>query len=218
MKEASFRGHKFKFDETTWKPYTQISWFITDPTGDIAHRDKFFWPREGEVVIDVGASCGGPYAIPAAMCGAQVFAFEPDPDTFKALERNRTVNGLEERMDLMNVAVCETDGRIAFNGSLLTSVYENPNIQIVDCMTIDRFYFPQVDWLKIDVEGARETIKRCKPKILIDLHPHLVPKIEHKILDWFNDLHLYYNTHITPFSDRVQADLWYYRTFHYIDK
>ena len=225
MKEASFRGHTFKFDETTWKPYTQISWFITDPTGDIAHRDKFFWPRPDEVVIDVGASCGGPYTIPAAVCGARVCAFEPDPDTCVALQRNVEVNNL--LVDVIQKAVVDHNLHSSFNGSLMVYEYGGPKPEIdVECCTIDSMKLDRLDWLKIDVEGselkvlegARQTILNYKPKILIDLHPHIVKDVEHKILDWFNDLHIYYNSHFTQFSDRITPNMWFYRSFHYIDK
>ena len=227
MKEASFRGHTFKFDETTWKPYTQISWFITDPTGDIAHRDKFFWPRPDEVVIDVGASCGGPYAIPAAVCGAKVYAFEPDPDTFKALIRNIGVNSLKNIIP-SSYAVCEITGEALFNGSLCVEEYDNPHKFVVGCISLDEYFMStaRVDWIKIDVEGAeldvldgaRKIILNYKPKILIDLHPHIVKDVEYKILDWFSSLHIYYNSHFTQFSDRITPDMWFYRSFHYVDK
>ena len=232
MKEASFRGHTFKFDETTWKPYTQISWFITDPTGDIAHRDKFFWPRPDEVVIDVGASCGGPYTIPAAICGAHVYAFEPDPMTSYALRTNTQLNNLEHLIDISDCAIGAENSITAFNGSLLVDKYKNDDRFRVKCFTLDHLALTgqiklhRLDWIKIDVEGAeldvldgaRQTIVNYKPRILIDLHPHLVNNVEHKILDWFNELHIYYNSHFTQFSDRITPDTWYWRTYHYIDK
>ena len=68
---------------TTAKPYTR----------------RWFRPRLGDVVVDVGASIGR-FSLAAARAGASVVAVEPNPETFKVLAANVKLNGFR------NVRLC----------------------------------------------------------------------------------------------------------------
>src|SRR5208337_4267417 len=51
--------------------------------------------REGELFLDIGANVGSYTVIGSGVCGAKTWAFEPDPDTVRALKRNIEINGLD---------------------------------------------------------------------------------------------------------------------------
>ena len=51
----------------------------------------------GDIFFDIGSSVGL-YAIHSAMLGAEVYAFEPDPDIRKRLKRNIKLNKLKQKI------------------------------------------------------------------------------------------------------------------------
>ncbi|MDX1373790.1 MAG: FkbM family methyltransferase, partial [Nitrososphaeraceae archaeon] len=77
--------------------------------------------------------------------------------------------------------------------------------QRVKMTTLDKFYesnpdLQKCDIIKIDVEGceahvlagAVETIKKYKPKIIVEAHTFIVPGIDGIVLSFINRLGLYY--------------------------
>ena len=55
-------------------------------------------------------------------------------------------------------------------------------------VTLDSYPLNQLDWLKIDVEGcedrvlrgAADTLKRCKPTVIVESHIFLDPELTNK--------------------------------------
>lgn len=93
---------------------------------------------------------------------ARVWAFEPEPGTFHALEENVARNHLTN-VALHNVALWDRDGQLEVfvpgnrPGSLVTSA--NPTRRggtpvTVRCARLSSFIEREVDFLKLDVEGA----------------------------------------------------------------
>ena len=76
--------------------------------------------REGDLFLDIGANVGSYTVLAAGVRRAQVWAFEPDPGTARALRRNIELNGLGTRVLVHELALGEVDGEAAFTTGLDT--------------------------------------------------------------------------------------------------
>lgn len=154
-------------------------WFAIRPgTTDLyiatgAHEPNtglWFQPRKGDVVIDVGAHIGR-YTLLAAGRGAKVFSVEPEPDNFRLLLLNISLNRLRGIVPL-NCALASSCGLMrlyspAFGDKDRTSFSATwpqytPRAFTVPCRSLDdlaeEFMLDRVDWLKVDVEGAETQV------------------------------------------------------------
>lgn len=148
-----------------------------------AIRAKFWHIRPGDVVLDVGAAFGS-YALPAAAKGAsRVIAWSPDWNG-DLLELSIAKNGWEKVVERRTNALWSKRGWL-----IIPRCEDWPDFHelgcvipagAVACRTLDEDVrgIERVDWLKLDVEGAEvevlkgaaETIRRTKPKILVEHH------------------------------------------------
>ena len=146
--------------------------------------------KPGMVVLDVGANIG---LLTRHFCEAvgpsgKVFAFEPDPENFSCLEfntkgcGNRSVHQLAIS-DANGTAHLYLNARSSTGNSLLNQSDAAGSVE-VECRTIDTFLsenrVTQIDFIKIDVEGAelkvlqgmRETLRRLSSvKLVIEYCP-----------------------------------------------
>ena len=146
-------------------------------------KEKFFDRIQGRTILDIGANIGNHslffswYLHPK-----KIFAFEPAPDTYVILQKNIEINGLDERISAINVGVGAKKGkgqinfRVPFNLGA-TSIIENDS-GVIDIVTIDGLSWDNdIGLMKIDVEGfeakviegARDTITKYKPVIMIEI-------------------------------------------------
>lgn len=147
-----------------------------------------------DVVFDIG-SCVGLYALHAALCGASVIAFEPDPSFRERLIKNITINKLQNSIQVMEWAVADrrgtatlyTDGLDGLSPSL--SLVGDRGVILVRTDSIDsaiaKRILPMPTLLKIDIEGAEILALRGMTKLLgsenlphyifIELHPDFLP-------------------------------------------
>ncbi len=149
--------------------------------------------RDAHCVFDVGGHIGL-VTLPmsrAVAANGQVFAFEPAVANVRLLRRHLADNDIRNvmvietlvgRQDSENVAFYEESGASGMNGLAIKgdpSRYrrtEHRQISL-DSFCAARALSPQV--IKVDVEGAehdvllgaRETLRRCKPKIFLSIHP-----------------------------------------------
>jgi FkbM family methyltransferase len=114
---------------------------------------------EGKVVVDIGANIGDT-AIYFAMNGAsQVYAFEPYPYTYKKALENIKLNGLEERITLLNEAVGPEEGEIrldagiASGGTSLKEFEAGEPIKISTISQVIKRFAIKSAQLKMDCEG-----------------------------------------------------------------
>ena len=132
--------------------------------------------------IDVGAYIGVISSYLARRF-TKVVSFEAVPETFRLLERNV---GALPNVEVKNVAAGNTAEEVFFthypSHGQLSHVAGNDDhpaavkIGPIPVQTIDSFGFADVSFIKIDVEGhelpvlegARETILRCRPVIMIE--------------------------------------------------
>lgn len=138
------------------------------------------WCAEGGTVLDVGAY-DGLFSIGAALLGCEAIAFEPMPFNAERIVENRKLNGAA--VQLCRAAASDRDGHvdITYNpkvpftsgASLIRKKGHKLNVMT---LAIDGANLQQVTAIKIDVErgeplvlaGARETLKRCRPKLLVE--------------------------------------------------
>jgi FkbM family methyltransferase len=141
------------------------------------HILKVFKPKDGDVVIDVGAYIGYPYTLKSAKLvgvSGKVISIEPDPRNFRILATNVESNGLHNVI-LLNVAVSEKDGEslLYVRRAPMVSRIQIPEkakplnvIRSVRVKTrsiysiLKQYSIPKVDWIKIDAEGAEMLILR----------------------------------------------------------
>lgn len=148
-------------------------------THQMAAARRFISP--GAVIVDAGANIGNHTLFFGKVCGAsEVHAFEPLRTIFAILERNVALNGLDN-VRCHNTAL----GAVAGRGSLThfptqnigASQFELAGGTDYPVMPLDALPLNRLDLLKIDVEstqvtmleGARETVRRHRPLIWIEL-------------------------------------------------
>jgi FkbM family methyltransferase len=144
----------------------------------------------GMTVIDIGAHVGYYSLLFAKRVGptGHVFSFEPLPGNLALLRKNIHLNNLTNVQSFDSALFSRT-------GELSLSVPDEPSNSgdgsvihergskhvLVQAITLDSFCAAdniQPDLLKMDVEGAeydailgaQETIRRCLPKLLVELH------------------------------------------------
>jgi len=122
-------------------------------------------PREGDVVIDIGAGIGE-FTLWCAGTGARVISFEPDPLAFACLDRNtETIAGVQ----IFPYALWKERTNLRLHGSLDTtesSLIEdgkaNSRNADVEAWTLDELEFltrlAMIDLMKIDGEGVEPEI------------------------------------------------------------
>jgi FkbM family methyltransferase len=131
--------------------------------------------KEDKIFVDIGANFGG-YSVRAAAWDMKVYAFEPNPENVKIMEKNIEINHVA--VNLFPFAIGATVGmaRMSPNGGFSRI---NPDGSIeVEMRTLDSFDLPGADLLKIDVEGyelevlkgAKKTLEKFHPFIVIEMH------------------------------------------------
>jgi len=145
--------------------------------------------KKGDVVIDCGAFIGDHTIAYAKRVGetGTVFAFEPSKEAYECLKHN-TKN--EERVIIYNgglgatihkVNIMPVEGNAGMNYLVAKDSTAEPHQYYdfnINVLTIDSLNLPKLDFIKIDCEGYElevlkggiETIKRLKPKMLIEIN------------------------------------------------
>lgn len=140
----------------------------------------------GRVAIDVGANRGY-YSYALSKIASRVEAFEPYPVIARFARRKLGTNVRLHEVALSNycgsaklrIPQCKGGIDVHFGGTLTDIPLENSVEVVVPVMTIDQFGFDDVGFIKVDaegsdmevIEGARETIRRYRPNLLVELLP-----------------------------------------------
>jgi len=150
--------------------------------------------KQGMTVIDVGAHIGYYTLLAARGVGpsGRVYAFEPEVDNFRWLNKNIEMNGY---LNVTTVAKAITDktGSIKLwlaTGSGSHSIYPNQGSsqkkELIEATTIDDFLeaegWPSIGVIKIDVEGAEK-------QVFTGMQRLLKRQDDLKIIFEFNRLH-----------------------------
>lgn len=141
--------------------------------------------KPGDIVIDIGANMGYYTLVAARKTGpkGKVYAFEPDPDNFRLLQKNIAANGYINVMAI-NKAVGEKGGTVKLflsnednTGDFRTyNANDDRKSLEVEMVTIDSVLRAEkkVDVIKIDIQGsevkalkgAKEILKKSKQIII----------------------------------------------------
>lgn len=115
--------------------------------------------RPSEMFADVGANVGAFTVLAAGVAGARAISFEPSRETFEMLSRNVRLNGLTDRVRLVNAVVGRTVGTVQFSAGLGTENHvaaatEKESSVTVPMTSLDHeLAATPAILLKVDVEG-----------------------------------------------------------------
>ena len=143
------------------------------PANPVAMRAESFLKKEpetlawidslpGGVLWDVGANIGV-YSLYAAKRGLRVFAFEPSPMNYAVLAKNIAINNVP--IEAFCVALGDTTGLGHLNMRALQFGRADAGLHADEPLSVsaltyrmDDFPAPKPDFLKIDIDGAEETL------------------------------------------------------------
>lgn len=149
------------------------------------------YARPGARIADVGANIGL-YTMALAKRvgpGGKVWAFEPDPANAAALRLHAKLNGVNDRVILVEKALGACEATLKFNLAGLMSSIQSAATQAGTVIEVPQITLDQalgqegLDVLKIDVEGYEEEVLKGatillsdptrKPEVIfIEVHPY----------------------------------------------
>lgn len=129
--------------------------------------------REGDLFLDIGSNIGSYTVLASGVCRATTWAFEPDPETIRALKRNIELNGLQDLVTIHALALGETDGEVSFTSGLDTvnhvATNGETNTRTVPVRRLDTLIGTNRPlMIKMDVEGFEEPVIRGANGLLSD--------------------------------------------------
>ena len=155
--------------------------FMTREDGII----EYFTPKQGDIVVDIGAHIGRYTIIGSKRVGTQgkVVAIEAHPGNFEMLNRNIKLNQLTNVIPLNYAAYSketkirlyvpgEESGYTVYNTIMSNRAGTKENFVEVNANTLDyllqlnQIKQEQVKWIKIDVEGAELDVLKGSTNVL----------------------------------------------------
>jgi FkbM family methyltransferase len=139
---------------------------------------------QGDVVVDAGAQIGI-FSVKVADRAGRVWAFEPEPSNYELLCYNVAPYS---NIKSMNVALWSSNGRMPLHHNRehvgahsllpLPEGVSDYNVE-VETIRLDDVIEDQVDFIKMDVEGAEievlkgamQILEVCHPAIVMEVHP-----------------------------------------------
>ena len=135
---------------------------------------------EGGVVIDIGANIGMFSIFAASSKAKKVYAFEPNPNSYRTLKENITANGFNDIIVPINKAVTDTCETVFIPSASsphnqvvkdISEYSDNRTLVKVATTTLERFIKDQkiskISLLKLDCEGSEyQIIDSASPNIL----------------------------------------------------
>jgi FkbM family methyltransferase len=185
---------------------------VTGFQPELNFLNEYLGSLEAPVVLDVGAYRGD-YSVGVLKANpdATVYAFEPNPKTFKKLKPLARQLGLIA----MNLACSDSEGVLKLydiaqaERSFRTTAYQDAITEMLDCesicyevptITLDHFCevsgITHIDLLKIDAEGHEVDILDAAKRML---ETRSIQAIQFE----FNELNVYSGRHFKNFVDRL---------------
>lgn len=136
---------------------------------DMAFLLHFMRPEDA--FADIGANIGSYTVLASGVRRARTIAFEPDPVTFAALERNIALNGLKSLVQSRETALGAEQGKVAFTIDLDTMnrvAHDGAgSTRTVSLDTLDHALSDErPSLIKLDVEGFESEVIRGATKTL----------------------------------------------------
>jgi len=171
------------------------------------YKMKYFIPEPNDIVFDIGAYVGDSSIFFSSYIGkkGKIYSFEPIKANFNLLLQNIELNNLKDVIIPINMGCADKSG---FTGAISTKsgaswafLSGNDGNERVELISIDDFVdsndISKLDLIKIDAEGAeyniilgaKETIERFKPKMVICLYHNTsdlfsIPPLVNKLSDY----------------------------------
>lgn len=169
---AGTKQEPIEFD-TLFIPYIYKEIYFDGVYNDV-FQPQLDNPNNEKIVIDVGANIG---VVTQFMrnYSKKVYAIEPSPEHFEALQKNKEFNEWDN-VEVFNLAIAEKDGEMKLNRNVnnLTmnslAVEYIPEVKgqtsVVKTLRFDTFMkennIDHVDFVKMDVEGYEDHILRSE--------------------------------------------------------
>lgn len=162
-------GLKFWVEDVVKEPWKSTKMIGNEIFIRNAYTPKGFEIDDGDTVVDVGAYIGV-FSIFASSQGANVYSYEPNPDSFHLLKKNIKLNNIK-RIKAYNKAVCGKDGNTdlfrnkKFPQLTTTTITDGEKIK-VNCTSLKEIIknIGFIDLLKMDCEGAEYEILQQLPE------------------------------------------------------
>lgn len=169
--------------------------------------------KDHPLIIDIGSHIGiSVLYFKSLYPNSKILAFEPNPITFKLLEKNIESNGIDDTQ-IINKAVWKEDGIKKFyiddkedswhsNSSFLESSWTGKEITkeiSVQTTRLDEYITGDIDMLKIDTEGSELSIVKAHKRYLNKIENIAIeyhPSRDYKIEDLLNILKPYFDLEI----------------------
>lgn len=190
------------------------------------HVLRYLCDRDRDA-IDIGANHGC-YVHFLRKYARRVYAFEPLPGLAENLARKFRHDINKRKVFIRNMALSKTSGTTTLRVPIVDGVlvegcasvaqevamkYVRTKELAVRTETLDNVYSGDVGFIKIDVEGHEEavlegavkTIKRCQPRLQVELEESIAPGAIRRVIDFFAGLgyrgYFIYRRQLLP-SDR----------------
>ena len=127
-------------------------------------------------VLDIGANLGT-IALPLAISGCRVLAFDILESNIKALELGASANNISRRIDTYRIAAWSCRSRLAiYNSGSLGLISTVPQSSFADAAPLDRIvpWYRPIKAVKIDIEGTELHALQGMRRLLKLWHPHIV--------------------------------------------
>lgn len=188
IKTFSFRGRQFLAIEGVTHPAYS---FFTFDGEEKDFREQYWFVKPGDVVFDIGASYGA-YTLSSCVAGALVYSFEPETTVYNDLLNNIELNNFYSRARLFNCGLWNKQEEVDMKEyaphwptNTISSKYFMDTVDNI----VNQAQLTKIDWMKIDVEGAEleviegaaQSISKFKPKMIIECHSFLDPKMVEKV-------------------------------------
>lgn len=184
------------------------------------HKIYAFKPTAGKnVILDCGANMGLSTLYFALNYPDHIiYAFEPDTEIYQVLKENISTFKLSNVVPIEK-AVWDKEGILEFYGDKgmggrANTSYSNQEPTKIEAIRLYDYLTPDVDFLKLDIEGAEDVVLRdCKDKLrdltafFFEYHNDInKPQTLHQLLDFVKDSGFHYYikeswTRESPFTD-----------------
>ncbi len=189
--ELDFKGNKFKVAHDPALHYTLFTHVDEDSV-----RQRWWDIKPGDVILDIGSAFGS-YALAALAQGAAFAVCWSPQGEDPLLKQSLELNGWDDKALIVPRGLWSKSGYLhVYDGTPMSTFSEEaPDVAERDIFPVDTLDsivaglrippFEKIHWIKIDVEGAELevllgselTIRKHKPKILVENHDFKDPQL-----------------------------------------
>ena len=189
-------GFKFEYgdDESIIFPYEgrTLRFLGTGDNGSIVdvfvEKELSVLDVKGRVVIDIGANIGDSAIYFVIMGAERVISIEPFPFTFEVLKKNIAINGVQDKVKILNCAIGGKTGIMKISHTIKNTVGLRATdssvgtpIDIITFETLTKDYNLNNVILKCDCEG-------CEYDLINSMSNYDFNKVDEVLIEYHNGL------------------------------